>query len=228
VLKRRRAWFRAQTDLDPRRLVFVDETGASTKMARLHGRAPCGDKAAHGGAARPLEDDHLRRRVPVVGDDRAARAGRADDGRMVRRLGRPCPRPHAPTLPRSGAATSSSSTTCPRTKVRPRVPQSRPGAKHLRFLPPYSPDFNPIEMAFSKLKAQLRKAAARTPDALRRAIGQAIDRFTPREIRNYFKAAGYDAYRTESALEDQGDRSREPCGALHDAGRAAPGYGRAG
>jgi len=138
------------------------------------------------------------------------------------------PRPHAPTPPRSGAATSSSSTTCPRTKVRPRVPQSRPGAKHLRFLPPYSPDFNPIEMAFSKLKAQLRKAAARTPDALRRAIGQAIDRFTPREIRNYFKAAGYDAYRTESALEDQGDRSREPCGALHDAGRAAPGYGRAG
>jgi len=98
----------------------------------------------------------------------------------------------------------------------------------MRFLPPYSPDFNPIEMAFSKLKAQLRKAAARTPDALRRAIGQAIDRFTPREIRNYFKAAGYDAYRTESALEDQGDRSREPCGALHDAGRAAPGYGRAG
>ena len=105
MLKRRRASFRAQTDLDPRRLVFVDETGASTKMARLHGRAPCGDKAAHGGAARPLEDDHLRRRVPVVGDDRAARAGRADDGRMVRRLGRPCARPHAPSPPRSHAPT---------------------------------------------------------------------------------------------------------------------------
>jgi len=139
VLKRRRAWFRAQTDLDPRRLVFVDETGASTKMARLHGRAPGGDKAAHGGAARPLEDDHLRRRVPVVGDDRAARAGRADDGRMVRRLGRPCPRPHAPTPPRSGAATSSSSTTCPRTKVRPRVPQSRPGARTCASSRPTAP-----------------------------------------------------------------------------------------
>ena len=61
----------------------------------------------------------------------------------------------------------------------------------LRFLPPYSPDF---KMAFSKIKAQLRKAAARTPDALWHAIGQAIDRFTPRQIRNYFKAAGYDAY----------------------------------
>jgi len=44
VLKRRRAWFRAQTDLDPRRLIFVDETGASTKMARLHGRAPKGER----------------------------------------------------------------------------------------------------------------------------------------------------------------------------------------
>jgi transposase len=64
----------------------------------------------------------------------------------------------------------------------------------LRFLPPYSPDFNPIEMAFSKLKAHLRKAAARTPDALWRAIGKGIDRFTKRECQNYFTAAGYNAY----------------------------------
>jgi len=64
----------------------------------------------------------------------------------------------------------------------------------LLFLPPYSPDFNPIENAFAKLKALLRKAAARTKDDLWRAIGHAIHRFTPTECANYFATAGYDAY----------------------------------
>jgi transposase len=63
----------------------------------------------------------------------------------------------------------------------------------LLFLPPYSPDFNPIENAFSKLKAHLRKAAERTVDGLWNAIGRVIDLFTPAECRNFFKAAGYDA-----------------------------------
>ncbi|MCZ6862601.1 MAG: transposase, partial [Alphaproteobacteria bacterium] len=62
----------------------------------------------------------------------------------------------------------------------------------LRFLPPYSPDFNPIEMAFSKLKAILKKTAARTVDDLWDAIVQGIDSFTPTECENYFAAAGYD------------------------------------
>lgn len=62
----------------------------------------------------------------------------------------------------------------------------------LRFLPPYSPDFNPIEMAFAKLKAMLRKAAARTVDELWRVIGGALDAFTPMECANFFRAAGYD------------------------------------
>jgi transposase len=61
----------------------------------------------------------------------------------------------------------------------------------LRFLPPYSPDFNPIENAFAKLKAILRKAAARTRDALWDAVSIAIDAFTPTECANYFTAAGY-------------------------------------
>jgi transposase len=63
----------------------------------------------------------------------------------------------------------------------------------LRYLPPYSPDFNPIENAFSKLKALLRKAAERTRDGLWSTIGIAIDLFSPDECRNYFVAAGYDA-----------------------------------
>ena len=62
----------------------------------------------------------------------------------------------------------------------------------LLYLPPYSPDFNPIEMAFSKLKALLRKAAARTITDLWQAVADALDAFTPTECQNYFAAAGYD------------------------------------
>ena len=63
----------------------------------------------------------------------------------------------------------------------------------LVFLPPYSPDLNPIENAFSKLKAMLRKAAARTIDQLWAAIASIIETFKPAECANYFAAAGYDA-----------------------------------
>lgn len=63
----------------------------------------------------------------------------------------------------------------------------------LRYLPSYSPDLNPIEMAFSKLKAILRAAAQRTVDGLWNAVANALDRFTPVECRNYLLAAGYHA-----------------------------------
>jgi transposase len=62
----------------------------------------------------------------------------------------------------------------------------------LLFLPPYSPDFNPIENAFARLKALLRKAAERTVDGLWLAIGRIVGTFTPLECANYFAAAGYD------------------------------------
>lgn len=65
------------------------------------------------------------------------------------------------------------------------------GASRL-FLPPYSPEFNPIEQAFAKLKALLRKAAARTVDALWQAIADAINNFTPDECANYFRNSGYE------------------------------------
>ena len=63
----------------------------------------------------------------------------------------------------------------------------------LLYLPPYSPDFNPIENAFSKLKALLRKAAERTVNGLWTAIGRLVDTFKPAECTNYFAAAGYNA-----------------------------------
>ena len=62
----------------------------------------------------------------------------------------------------------------------------------LIYLPPYSPDFNPIENAFSKLKAHLRKAAERTVEGLRNRIGASLPSFTPQECANFFAAAGYD------------------------------------
>ena len=64
---------------------------------------------------------------------------------------------------------------------------------NLLYLPPYSPEFNPIENAFAKLKAMLRKAAARTVEGLWNTIGRIIDTFTPAECANHFAAAGYDA-----------------------------------
>ncbi len=67
-----------------------------------------------------------------------------------------------------------------------------PGAS-LLYLPPYSPDFNPIENAFAKLKALLRKAAERTVQGLWDTIGRLVDVFTTTECANYFAAAGYDA-----------------------------------
>jgi transposase len=81
------------------------------------------------------------------------------------------------------------------------LPAHKPGAVRraiegagagLHFLPPYSPDFNPIEMALAKLKAFLKKTAARTVDDLWDAIAAGIDTFTPTECQNYFAAAGYD------------------------------------
>jgi len=63
----------------------------------------------------------------------------------------------------------------------------------LLFLPPYSPDLNPIELAFSKLKSLLRKQAARTYDEITEALGQICELYSIKECRNYFKAAGYEA-----------------------------------
>jgi transposase len=75
----------------------------------------------------------------------------------------------------------------------PAIRQAVEGAgASLLFLPPDSPDFNPIENAFAKLKARLRKAAARTVEDLWRAIRDAIDAITPTECANFFAAAGYD------------------------------------
>ena len=98
-------------------------------------------------------------------------------------------------LPRaesSGRATSSSWTTSAATSVPGPVNLIEAAGARLMFLPPYSPDFNPIEMAFAQIKAHLRKAAERTVAGLWDRIGEVLDLVTPTACPSYFTAAGYD------------------------------------
>lgn len=81
------------------------------------------------------------------------------------------------------------------------------------FLPPYSPDLSPIERAFAKLKALIRKAAARTYEALWQTVGQVCNLFTDEECYNFFKAAGYETNWKQRAL-----MTTSGCAAVHSAG----------
>ncbi len=186
MLRRRQAWFELQPDLEPGRLVFIDETGASTKMARLRGRAPRGERCRaavpHGHWKTTTFVGALRlcgMTAPMVLD--GAMNGPAFLAYVEQVL--------APTLAPGDVVVMDNLPAHKLAEVRAAIEKT--GAE-LRYLPPYSPDFNPIEMAFSKLKSLLKKAAARTKDDLWQAIATGIDAFTPAECQNYFAAAGYD------------------------------------
>lgn len=185
MAERRRTWFERQPDLDPERLVFIDETGASTKMARLHGRARRGERCRapvpHGHWKTTTFVGALRLEgmtAPMVLD--GAMNGPAFLAYVEQVL--------VPTLAPGDIVVMDNLPAHKPMAVRAAIHAA--GAE-LHFLPPYSPDFNPIEMAFSKLKSLLKKAAARTKDDLWQAIGHAIDSFTRAECASYFTAAGY-------------------------------------
>ena len=186
-MTRRTAWFESQLDLDPQALVFIDETGASTKMARRHGRAPRGQRlrssVPHGHWKTTTFIGGLRlsgMTAPMVLD------GPMTGGWFLAYVEQVL----VPTL-RPGDIVILDNLAAHKNAAARQAIQAA-GAE-LRFLPPYSPDLNPIENAFSKLKALLRKAAARTVDNLWVAIADAIETFKPLECQNYFAAAGYDA-----------------------------------
>jgi transposase len=172
--------------LEPERLVFIDETGASTKMARHYGRAPRGQRCRA-----PMPHGHWKTTTfvgalrlhgmtaPMVLD--GAMHGAAFLAYVEQVL--------VPTLKPGEIVVMDNLAAHKPITVRHAIEAA--GAE-LRFLPPYSPDFNPIEMAFSKLKAFLKKIAARTVDELWDAIARGIDTFTPSECQNYFAATGYD------------------------------------
>ena len=186
-MSRRQAWFEGQLDLDPDTLVFLDETGASTKMARRHGRAPRGERlrasVPHGHWKTTTFIGGLRlsgMTAPMVLD--GPMTGAWFQAYVEQIL--------VPTLRAGDIVILDNLAAHKRAAVRQAIEAA--GAS-MRFLPPYSPDLNPIENAFAKFKALLRKAAARTVDQLESAIAAAIDTFSPPECANYFAAAGYDA-----------------------------------
>ena len=183
---RRWDWFEAQPDLEPSRLVFIDETWASTNMARTHGRAPRGQRLR---AAIPY--GHWKTTTFVAGLRTSGMiAPLVLDGPINGELFQAyVDQVLVPELRCGDIVVMDNLGSHKGAGVREAI---EPVGASLRFLPPYSPDFNPIENAFAKLKAMLRKAGERSVEGLWSAIGRISDTFTPNECANYFAAAGYD------------------------------------
>jgi transposase len=185
VARRRARWKQHQGQLDPARLVFIDETWAKTNMTRRHGRCRRGErlvaKVPHGrwrtltflAALR-----HDRIDAPCVIDGPIN--GRAFLAYVEQFL--------VPKLKPGDIVIIDNLGSHKGKAVRQAIRKA--GAK-LFFLPPYSPDLNPIEQLFAKLKALLRKAAERTLEATWRRIGTLLPCFTPQECANYLRNAGY-------------------------------------
>jgi len=167
-------------------LVFIDETWAKTNMARTHGRCLRGQRLR---AGKP--HGHWKTTTFTAGLTlRGMIAPFVLDGPINREAFETyVEKVLVPELRPGDIVIMDNLSSHKGPRVREMI--ERAGAS-LLYLPPYSPDFNPIEMAFAKLKALLRKAAERTVEALWDAIGQIIDTFKPDECRNYFAAAGYD------------------------------------
>jgi transposase len=187
VARKRERWKRYQARLDPRRLVFIDETWAKTNMTRTHGRCAKGqrlvDKVPHGQwktltFLAALRCDAITAPFvldgPINGDWFLAYVEQV----LV------------PTLKPGDVVVMDNLGSHKGKAVRRAIRQA--GA-HLLFLPPYSPDLNPIEQVFAKLKTLLRKAAERTVEATWRRIGKLLDHFSADECANYLVNSGYAA-----------------------------------
>jgi transposase len=190
VASRRALWQAEMMDLDVRRLVFVDETWASTNMARRCGRSRRGTrliaKVPHGHwktttFVAGLRADGLV--APVVVDG-------AMNGPMFRAY---VEQQLAPTL-QTGDLVVMDNLSCHKVAGVREAIEACGG--RVVYLPPYSPDFNPIELLFAKLKWLLRSAGERTVDGLWSRIGQLLDHFAPDECHHYFQHCGYTATHT--------------------------------
>jgi transposase len=185
VARRRVQWTKYQDRVEAERLVFIDETWTRTDMAPLRGWAPRGHRL-------PTKVPHGRWKTMTF--LAALRRDRIDapwfiegpiDGESFRTY---VAKVLLPTL-RAGDIVIMDNLGSHRSRAVRQLIRSA-GAK-LFFLPKYSPDLNPIEQVFAKLKHLLRKAAARTVDAVCAAIGELLDAFTPEECANYLKNSGY-------------------------------------
>jgi transposase len=183
----RQDWQASQPTLEVSKLVFLDETGASTNMTRAYGRAPKGQRCVasvpHGHWKTTtfiagLRVDQIT--APLVLDGPM-------DGPSFLAYVRQC---LCPTL-HPGDIVSADN--LPSHKVAGVRQALEARGASLRLLPAYSSDFNPIEQLFAKLKALLQKAAQRSVEGLWQEIGKLLDTISPEECANYFRAAGYNA-----------------------------------
>jgi transposase len=168
------------------RIGFIDETSLKTNMAKTSGWSPCGARLVD---HVPFGHWNTQTFIAALRHDRLD-APWVIDGPINRELFDLYIQTQlAPTLHKGDVVILDN-------LAAHRSPKAATILKDIGawflFLPPYSPDLNPIEMAFAKLKALIRKAAARTYDQLWKAVGQVCDLFTEEECYNFFKAAGYE------------------------------------
>jgi transposase len=185
VQARRAAWVVERLGWDASHLVFIDESGARTNLVRQYGRCLRGRRlvayAPHGHWKTTTFVVALRAEglsAPMVLD--GAMNGKAFLAYVQQVL--------VPTLQSGDLVVMDNLSSHKAAGVRQAIEQT--GAR-LMYLPPYSPDLNPIELAFSKLKWLLRSAAERTVDTLWSRLGQLLDAFPPQQCRNYFRHCGY-------------------------------------
>jgi transposase len=192
VAAARERWRQDQPGLDPARLVFIDETDTSTNMVRSRGRSRRGTRllgrVPHG---------HWKIITFVAGlprrDRSPVRHRPADEQRDFLTYVTQC---LVPALRDGDIVVMDNLKPHKAAGVRQAIEAA--GAK-LLYLPPYSPDLNPIEQAIAKLKALLRKAAERSIDALWSRIGTLLSEFTPQGCAAYLRHAGYGATRAKLA-----------------------------
>jgi len=185
VARRRAQWTKYQDRIEPKRLVFIDETWTKTNMAPLRGWAPRGKRLV---AKVPHRRWKTTTFVAALRLDRIEAPWLLEgpiDGENFRTY---VERVLVPTL-REGDIVIMDNLGSHKGKVVRDLIRAA-GAK-LFFLPKYSPDLNPIEQVFAKLKHMLRKVAARTIEAICAAIGEILGAFTPEECANYFRNSGY-------------------------------------
>ena len=185
MARKRARWKAHQGKIDPRRLVFIDETWAKTNMAPLRGWAPKGQRLR---AKAPFGHWKTMTFLAALRHDRIA-APWVFDGPINGDAFRVnVEKELVPTLAAGDIVVWDNLGSHKSQAVRAAI---RAAGAHLLFLPPYSPDLNPIEQVFAKLKHLLRKAAERTVEATWRRIGQLLDQFSADECANYLVNSGY-------------------------------------
>ena len=171
--------------MNPAQLIFVDETGAATNMARRYGRSPRGQRLDG-----PVPHGHWKSTTFVGGlSSRGFLAPCVLDGPMNGTAFRAWTEQMLVPKLRQGDIVIMDN--LPAHKVAGIREAIEARGAELRYLPPYSPDLNPIEKMWSKIKALLRKAEARTADELLEAIASALQRVTAGDARGWFASCGY-------------------------------------